>query len=95
MRKDRSSERKEGGLALITNNKIKFCGINFPEFLNDVDTIGINVWFNNTKTYIISFYNLNGQTTDAMDFFSYITNYNVLENMIICGDLNAHSLCVG
>ena len=95
LRKNRSSERKGGGEALIINNNIKFCGINFPDFLNDVDTIGINVWLNNNKTYIISFYNPNGQTTDAMDFFSYISNSNVLENIIICGDFNAHSFLWG
>ena len=50
LRKDRSSERKGGGVAIIINNNIKFCGINFPDFLNDVDAIGINVWLNNTKT---------------------------------------------
>jgi exonuclease III len=95
LRKDRSSERKGGGVALLINNKIQFCGINFPDFVNDVDTIGISVWLNNTKTYIISFYNANGQTTDAMDFFSYISNPNMLKNIIICGDINAHSLLWG
>ena len=68
LRKDRSSERKGGGVALILKNNIKFCGINFLDFANDVDAIGISVWLNNIKTYIISFYNPNGQTTDAMDF---------------------------
>jgi len=49
LRKDRSSQRKGGGVAIILNNNIKFCGINFPDFSNDVDVIGINVWINNTK----------------------------------------------
>ena len=92
LRKDRSSQRKGGGVAIILNNNIKFCGINFPDFSNDVDVIGINVWINNTKTYILSLYNPNGQTTDAMDFFTYITNSNMLKNIIICGDFNAHGL---
>ena len=78
LRKDRS-ERKDGGAALVISNNITFCGINFPDFLNDADTIGINVWLNNTKTYIISFYNPNDQTTDAMDLFSYLSISNMLK----------------
>jgi len=85
MRKNRSSERKGCGVSIILNN-IKFCDINFPDFSNDVDVIGINVWLNITKTYILSLYNLKGQTTDTADLFTYITNCNMLKNMTICGD---------
>ena len=79
LRKDRSSERKVSGIAIIISNNIKVCGINFPDFLNDVAAIGIYVWLNSTKTYILSLYNTNGQTTDAMDLFSYITNCIMLK----------------
>ena len=79
----------------MIDNNIKFCGNNFPDFQNDVDAIGINVWLNNTKTYILSSYNPSGQTTDAMDFFSYITNCNLLKNLIIRRDFNAHSFLWG
>ena len=94
LRKDRS-ERKGGGVALTINN-IKFCvEINFPEYLNNVGMIRMNVWLNNNKTYIISFYNPNGQTTGAMDLFSYISNFNMLKNTIICGDFNVLCLLWG
>ena len=56
LRKDRFSQIKGGGIAIILNNNIKFCGINFPNFSNDVYVIGINVLINNTKTYILSLY---------------------------------------
>ena len=41
LRKDRSSQRKGGGVAIMLNNNIKFCGINFPDFSNDVDVIDV------------------------------------------------------
>ena len=69
LRKNRSSERKAGGVALIINNNIKYCGISFPEFLSDVDIIGINVRLNNTKTKEFSYLSQRGYQKKFLNIF--------------------------
>ena len=90
LRKDRSSNRIGGGVAILVRSHLKFCGISLPDFSHDIDAIGVKLWLANMEVTVINLYNPNGNN-NGHDFFNFISNNFSNSNLVVVGDFNAHS----